>query len=71
MTFNQIIKHYGSFTNAMNELGLSSGQLANWKERGVPKTQQQLISLKTNGELKVCVRKKAREKKPRLASISP
>lgn len=53
MTYKQLIKHYGTFTKAQVALGFKqSGRLSNWKTRGIPKTYQQLIELKTGGALK-------------------
>lgn len=51
MTRAQVIKHYGTITQACIELGYSRFAIWKWKKLGIPIRTQQLIEHKTNGTL--------------------
>lgn len=52
MTYNQVIKFYGSEREAAFELKVSTQTLWNWKHNGINLVRQQAIELLTKGRLK-------------------
>ena len=53
MTFDQLIKHFGSQVVAAKAIGCTQPTLSNWKSRGrIPMLQQLRIELITKGKLK-------------------
>jgi transcriptional regulator with XRE-family HTH domain len=53
MTFNQLLKHYGTQVDVADALGVTQPTISNWKSRGrIPKLQQLRIEHLTNGILK-------------------
>ena len=53
MTFDQLIKHFGTQAKAASALGCSQPTLSNWKTRGrIPSIQQLRLEHITNGKLK-------------------
>ena len=52
MTYDQIIRHYKTFTQAAKAVGVSTATLNNWKRRGVPLEQQVEIEARTEGRLR-------------------
>lgn len=52
MTFQQLIKHFKSQSNAARKLGVSRQAVNGWKENGIPDGQQAWIQILTSGKLK-------------------
>ena len=52
MTPNQIIKFYGSRSQAARTLGFTLQTFRNWEKRGIPLRSQQVIQFITSGALK-------------------
>jgi DNA-binding transcriptional regulator YdaS (Cro superfamily) len=51
MTFNQLVKHYGSQAAAARALGIKPPSVAEWKESGIPLPRQAQYEVLTNGVL--------------------
>jgi len=53
MTFEDIVKYWGSVEKARVALGLKTRQtLYNWRDGGVPDGQQARIQIRTRGKLR-------------------
>jgi DNA-binding transcriptional regulator YdaS (Cro superfamily) len=52
MTYDQLIKHYGTQAAAAQALGLSQPSVWAWKDRTIPYDRQCQIQVATNGKLK-------------------
>jgi DNA-binding transcriptional regulator YdaS (Cro superfamily) len=52
MTFNQIVKHFGTAAEAARKLGISRAAVSFWKTHGIPHSKQLHIELVTDGKLK-------------------
>ena len=52
MTHDQIIKKYGTPTEAKAKLGFTLQTFRNWKRDGIPQRTQQVIEFITGGQLK-------------------
>lgn len=45
MTYQDLIKRYGTGSAAAKALGINPNAVYNWKERGIPKPWQQIIAM--------------------------
>lgn len=52
MTYNHLVKHYGSAPKAARALGFTRMGVHAWKRGGIPIRTQELIQSKTGGALK-------------------
>lgn len=52
MTYDQVIKHYGSEAKVAAALDIRAPSVYGWRERGVPFLRQVQIQLQTAGKLK-------------------
>lgn len=52
MTFEQVIKHFGSEVLAAKALGFTRQAVNLWKTNGIQRRTQELIEMKTRGKLK-------------------
>ena len=52
MTFEQVVKHFGSQVKAARALGFSRQAVNQWKEDGIKPRTQEFIQFKTRGKLK-------------------
>ena len=52
MTYNELVKHYGTCADAARDLSLPRQTVHQWKKKGIPFEQQWRIQLQTNGRLK-------------------
>jgi len=52
MTFDQVVKFFGSQYRAAKELGFSRQAVGQWKTDGIAPRTQELIEFKTRGKLK-------------------
>lgn len=52
MTFEQVIKHFGTEYATAKKLGFSKQAVNKWKTRGITSRTQEFIQLKTRGKLK-------------------
>ena len=52
MTFEQVVKHFGSEVEAAKQLGFTRQAVNLWKSNGIQPRTQELIELKTRGKLK-------------------
>ena len=52
MTYDQVVAHFGSLSNAARALGLLKTTVHKWQYIGIGPTRQAWIELKTSGALK-------------------
>lgn len=52
MTYDDVIKHFGTQTKAADALGLSQPSVSEWQQRGIPFLRQLHIEKLTKGKLK-------------------
>lgn len=52
MTFDQLLKHYGSQAEIARTLGIEQPSVWGWQKTGVPETRQLEFHRLTNGALK-------------------
>lgn len=54
MTFDQLLKHYGTQVSIAKALGVSQPCVSNWSKRGsIPALQQMRAFMLTKGQLKI------------------
>jgi predicted transcriptional regulator len=54
MTFDQLLKHYGTQVKIADALGVSQPCVSNWAKRGrIPALQQMKVHMLTGGTLKL------------------
>lgn len=59
MTYEQIIKHFGTQSDVAEALNIKQPSVASWKSRGVPLLRQMQIQLVTGGLLQAEIFKRA------------
>jgi hypothetical protein len=52
MTYTDIVRYYGTASEASRKLGLTRAAVSVWRRRGVPYGRQAQIQLATRGKLK-------------------
>jgi hypothetical protein len=53
MTYDQLIKHYGSLSGVTKATGIVRQTVHYWKRGGIPEHRQRYFQRVTNGKLKV------------------
>lgn len=63
MTYDDVIKHFGTQTKAAEALGLSQSSISDWKRVGITHLRQLHIEAVTRGKLKADPEAKQPERK--------
>lgn len=52
MTYADLLREYGSFSDVARELGLTRAAVSVWRKRGVPLSRQFELEVRTKGRLR-------------------